>query len=65
MSIKPNKCWDCFKSKPKKSNKGLVTFDKKSYFPVSFLEHKHDKERVNEKMPKIAQAIEEGDQEEE
>ena len=36
-------CLTCFKSKPKKSNKGLATFDKKNYFPVHFVENNlHD-----------------------
>jgi hypothetical protein len=47
---------------PKKSNKGLVSFDKKCYFPVHFLEQLHMPDKDNEvveKIPKIAQAIEE------
>jgi hypothetical protein len=68
-------CFVCFKSKPKKSNKGLATFDKNNYFPVHFVESKHqeaasksclefandfDKE-INKKPGKvnIAQALEE------
>jgi len=31
-------CFSCFKKPQKKSNKGLVTFDKRQYFPMSFIE---------------------------
>jgi hypothetical protein len=46
-SIKKNECLQCFnycvKTVPKKSNKGLVSFDKKSFFPVHFMEQIHEK----------------------
>lgn len=31
-------CFSCCKKPQKRSNKGLVTFDKRQYFPLSFIE---------------------------
>ena len=37
----------CRPKKSKKSNRGLATFDKKNYFPISFIEHHaHERESV-------------------
>ena len=71
-------CFSCCKKPQKRNNKGLVTFDKRQYFPLSFIEAlgpagateregKQDKKQilkktVNSKGPVVVQGLDEDDE---
>lgn len=71
-------CFSCCKKPQKRNNKGLVTFDKRQYFPLSFIEAigpagateregKLDKKQilkkaVNSKGPVVVQGLDEDDE---
>ena len=40
-------CIACIKKPAKKNNKGLVTFDKRQYFPMSFVEKIGDSNAID------------------